>query len=66
MKIGEKATIICPPEYAYGEKGMPPRIPENATLKFDLEVLDFEGAPRHNPCSYCTIFWKDILQNKAI
>lgn len=42
MKKGEKATIICPPDYAYGAEGYPPHIPPNTTLKFDVEVLDYE------------------------
>ncbi|MDD2840197.1 MAG: FKBP-type peptidyl-prolyl cis-trans isomerase [Rickettsiales bacterium] len=34
MKIGEKATLICSPDYAYGKRGSPPRIPPNSTLNF--------------------------------
>lgn len=41
MKIGEKAVLTCKPEYAYGENGSPPKIPANATLKFDVELLGF-------------------------
>jgi len=39
MQIGEKARLICSPEYAYGEKGSPPRVPANAKLTFEVEVL---------------------------
>jgi len=41
MKIGEVAELLCGPEYAYGESGSPPKIPANATLKFEVELLDF-------------------------
>jgi peptidylprolyl isomerase len=41
MKVGEKAVLTCKPEYAYGENGSPPKIPANATLKFDVELLGF-------------------------
>uniref|UniRef100_A0AAV1V0S1 peptidylprolyl isomerase n=1 Tax=Peronospora matthiolae TaxID=2874970 RepID=A0AAV1V0S1_9STRA len=41
MKVGEKAVLTCKPEYAYGESGSPPKIPANATLKFDVELLGF-------------------------
>lgn len=36
MKIGEKATLICSPEYAYGARGSPPKIPPNSTLHFEV------------------------------
>ncbi|KAI9906876.1 hypothetical protein PsorP6_003606 [Peronosclerospora sorghi] len=41
MKVGEKAILTCKPEYAYGASGSPPKIPANATLKFDVELLGF-------------------------
>ena len=41
MKKGQKARLTCPPDYAYGANGYPPVIPANATLTFDVELLDF-------------------------
>ena len=42
MKVGGKATITAPPEYAFGSKGAGGVIPPNATLKFDVELLSFQ------------------------
>jgi FKBP-type peptidyl-prolyl cis-trans isomerase len=42
MKPGEKRLVIVPPELAYGTRGQPPKIPRNATLVFEMEVLEFK------------------------
>jgi FK506-binding protein 4/5 len=39
MKKGEVAKFTLAPEFAYGEGGSPPKIPENATLVFEVELL---------------------------
>jgi FKBP-type peptidyl-prolyl cis-trans isomerase len=40
MKVGGKATVVCPSDIAYGPNGRPPVIPGNAVLTFDVELLD--------------------------
>eukprot|EP00403_Amphidinium_massartii_P033681 CAMPEP_0178437688 /NCGR_PEP_ID=MMETSP0689_2-20121128/35147_1 /TAXON_ID=160604 /ORGANISM="Amphidinium massartii, Strain CS-259" /LENGTH=549 /DNA_ID=CAMNT_0020059949 /DNA_START=121 /DNA_END=1770 /DNA_ORIENTATION=- len=41
MKKGEVAKFTLAPEFAYGEAGSPPKIPENATLVFEVELLSW-------------------------
>lgn len=42
LSVGERAKLICSPDYAYGSRGHPGVIPPNATLTFDVELLNIE------------------------
>lgn len=42
MHKGEKWLLIVPPELAYGARGKPPTIKRDATLVFEMELVDFK------------------------
>ena len=46
MRKGEKAILTIASDYGYGDSGSPPKIPGKATLKFDVELVDFGPKPK--------------------
>ncbi|MFN3640121.1 MAG: FKBP-type peptidyl-prolyl cis-trans isomerase, partial [Flavobacterium sp.] len=45
MNLNDKAVFFIPSYIGYGEAGMPPSIPANANLIFEVEML--ENAPQN-------------------
>eukprot|EP00941_MAST-03F_sp_MAST-3F-sp1_P005327 g5327.t1 len=39
MSKGQHCIITCPPESGYGDIGLPPQIPPNSTLIYDIELI---------------------------
>ena len=45
MNTGEVSKVIIQPRFAYGELGLLPKIPGNATLEYEITLVSWEKEP---------------------
>jgi len=43
MKKGSNALITCKPEYAFGDQGLPGKVPAGATVEYEVELQDWNA-----------------------
>ncbi|MDP9069370.1 MAG: FKBP-type peptidyl-prolyl cis-trans isomerase [Actinomycetota bacterium] len=43
MKVGGSRQVTIPPDLGYGAQGVPPDIPPNSTLIFDIELVEIQA-----------------------
>lgn len=42
MNVHEKCLLKIEPRLAYGKKGFPPKVPRNATVTYEVELVQVE------------------------
>ncbi len=68
MRVGGRRVLIISPHLAYGAKGVPGRIPPNAMLRCEIELLEVRERGAVNPEDYLpgrqlSVLWLGDLQN---
>lgn len=59
MRRGELARFLLSPRYAYGALGCPPLIPPEATVLFEIELLDFlDSAESDDFCALSAVSFR--------
>jgi FK506-binding protein 1 len=46
VRAGEIVILTASARYAYGVEGMPPVVPPNSALRFEIEILDVRATPK--------------------
>ncbi len=39
LRVGDHAVIVCSPSMGYGEAGLPPHVPPNTSIVYDVLVV---------------------------
>ena len=64
MRVGERARLTCAPDWAHGSLGLPPHIPGNATLCYDIELVDTAEGPVVENDDFDMHVYKNALEGK--
>ncbi len=72
MTPGARCKLVIPGDLAYGKQGRPPKIPGDATLVFDVELLKVTRMPKlraANPAAQQTmesgVKWETVVDGKG-
>lgn len=58
MRVGGTRALVISPHFAYGSKGVPGKVPPNALLRYEVELLDVQELGAREP--------EDFLLGKSL